>query len=98
MQVVCQLCIYKVTVDWACALCRSRISADATEIQNGCPDKGLKGVHKIIMLYFIPPERTYFIGHVCNFKTLCTFDVVQFIVEMFTNFDVVFLNTVISPN
>ena len=43
---VCQLCIHKLTVDLACALCRSRISADATEIQNGCPDKGLKGVQK----------------------------------------------------
>ena len=30
-------------------------------------------------------------GHVCNFKTLCTFGVVQFIVEIFANFDVVFL-------
>ena len=44
---VCQLCIHKVTVKLACALCRSRISADATEIQNGCLDKGLKGVQKI---------------------------------------------------
>ena len=37
---VCQLCLHKVTVDFACALCRSRISVDAAEIQNGCPDKG----------------------------------------------------------
>ena len=35
-----------------------RISADATEIQNGCPDEGVNGVQKIIMLYFIPSERT----------------------------------------
>jgi len=27
----------------ACALCRSRISADAAEIQNSCPDKSQKG-------------------------------------------------------
>jgi len=39
---VCQLCIPKVTVELAYALCRSRISAEATEIQNGCLDKGLK--------------------------------------------------------
>ena len=48
MQVVCQLCIHNVTVDLAGALCRSRISADATAIQNGCPDKGLKGVQKLL--------------------------------------------------
>ena len=40
---VCQLCINKVTVELYCALRRSMISADATEIQNDCPDKGLKG-------------------------------------------------------
>ena len=34
-----------------CALCRSRISTDASEIQNGCPDKGLKGVPKILKIY-----------------------------------------------
>ena len=43
---VCQLCVHKATVELACALCRYRISADATEIQNGCLDKGIKGVQK----------------------------------------------------
>ena len=51
MQVVCQHCIYKGTVDLARALCRSRISADATATQNGCPDKGLKGVQKLSLCH-----------------------------------------------
>ena len=43
--------VYKVTVELTYALCRSRISADATDIQNGCPDKGLKGVQKYLKIY-----------------------------------------------
>ena len=48
-------------MELACALCRSRISAEAIDIQNGGPDKGLKGVQKIFKissdLLFVPKDN-----------------------------------------
>ena len=99
MQVVCQLYIYiyTVTVYLACA-CRSRISADATEIQNDCPDKVLKGVQKILLCCTLCHLKEHNLYVVCNFKTLSTFVVVQFIVKCLQTLTSFFYITVISPN
>ena len=61
--------------------------------------RGLKGGHFFIMVYFIPSERTWFIGDMCVISSVCiqlmSYNSLLKCSQTLTSF---FYNTVISPN